>query len=240
MAENYEALFGAHAIIEALSAKKRKIHSIYTTNPPPKAFSRVKLVLEKLGKKIPVNLVPRESLAKICGNKEHMGIVAWMSPFQYCKTFFSPEKSPQILILDGIQDQRNLGAILRSAHCTNFDGVVITISKSAQISPVVVKASAGLVEHLSIYLANSTSQALKLAKDAGYHPYLAVLDQGTNVLTTEIKKPLCLVIGNEEKGISKELFNSGTKITLPQKNKHISYNASVAAGILMFYLSFNR
>lgn len=240
MTEKRDALFGAHAIIEAIKAKKRSLHSIYTTKPAPKAFERIKKYLDQQKKIIPINYVPREALGKICESNDHMGVVAWMNSYPYQKKFFSPEKFPQILILDGIQDVKNLGAILRSAHCTNFDGVVISTNGCAKVTPATVKASAGLSEHLSIYLATSSSNAIKLAKEAGYNVYLAVLENGSNLFDIKIQKPLCLVIGNEEKGIKAELMKTGKTITLPQKNQNISYNASVAAGILMFNLSFTN
>jgi 23S rRNA (guanosine2251-2'-O)-methyltransferase len=232
-----EALYGAYPIIEALKAKRRKLISIYTTKPIPKAFERVKTFLPKHGNTV-INYVPRESLVKICGSTEHMGIVAWFSHFQFQKKFFSPADNPRVLLLDSIQDPRNLGAILRSAHCTNFDAIILCQTKGSPLSPTATKAAAGLSEHLQIYQAASTKQAIDLCKQAGYNLYMAVLEKGEDVRIAHIKKPICLVIGNEEKGISKEIFKLGNLITLPQKNAEISYNASVAAGILMFQLSF--
>lgn len=233
-----EALFGAHAIIEAIKAKKRKLISIYTTNPAPKSFLRVKSILPT-GSKCQINYVSRDSLTKICGSSEHMGIVAWFSHFVYQKTFFDPIKHPMILLLEAVQDVRNLGAILRSAHCTNFDGVVLCQSKSAPLNAAAIKASAGLAEHLSIFPATSFSAALEHCRNAGYNIYMSVIN-GEDLRIADVKKPLCLVIGNEEKGIEKQYLKYGSLITLPQKNAEISYNASVAAGILMFYCSFYK
>lgn len=234
--QNTEALFGAHPIIEALKAKKRKLISIYTTKPTPKAFERIKQYLPK-SEKYTINYVPKEALAKICGSTDHMGIVAWMGSFVYQKNFFTPEKHSKILILDSIQDVRNLGAILRSAYCTDFTGVVLCQGKSAKLSPAAIKASAGLAEHLNIFLASSISSAVEEAKKAGYNVYMATIT-GEDIRIVSPQKPACLVIGNEEKGISKTIAKLGQEVLLPQKSSDISYNASVAAGILMFYLSF--
>lgn len=231
-----EALYGAHPIIEALKAKRRKLISIYTIKPEPKSLERIRPFLPKHGN-IVVNYVSKDALTKICGSSDHMGVVAWMTNFTFQKNFFIPETHPQILLLDSIQDTRNLGAILRSAHCTNFDAVVLCQGKSASMDAAASKASAGLAEHLQIYLAASMGQAIDLCKKAGYNLYMSVID-GQDLRLVDIKKPACLVIGNEEKGIHKEHAKRGELITLPQKNSLISYNASVAAGILMFQFSF--
>ncbi len=232
-----ELLYGAHAVAEALKAKKRKLIAIYTTKPEPKSFLRVKQFLPA-SKNFNLQYVSRDVLAKMAGGSDHMGIVAWFSEFQYRKKFFEPEKHKKLLLLDGVQDVRNLGAITRSAYCTGFDGLILCASKSAAITPAAVKASAGLVEHLDVFLAPNTSAALDLLNSAGYNKYFAVLGEGKLINEVKFENPFCLIIGNEEQGVGKQHFNKGTLVTLPQKTKDISYNASVAAGIFMFYCSF--
>lgn len=229
-----EALFGAHAIIEALKAKKRKIVSVYTTKPTPKAFERVKPFLPA---KCQINYVSRDALTRICGSTDHMGIVAWMGNFQYHKKPFTPDLFPKVLLLDNIQDVRNLGAILRSAYCAGFTGVILNSGKGARLSPAAIKASAGLAEHLAIYQAPSSIEVVNSLKSVGYSVLMAVIN-GEDIRTAGTTGPVCLVIGNEEKGLAKELTKKGIAVTIPQKTPDISYNASVAAGILMFYLSF--
>jgi len=94
-----------------------------------------------------------------------------------------------------------------------------------------------LAEHLDIYLAPSLKCAVLDLKKAGYNLYMGVLEDGKNALEVEYKGPMCLVIGNEASGITKEIRGHGELITLPQKSTDISYNASVAAALLMFVLS---
>ena len=93
-------------------------------------------------------------------------------------------------------------------------------------------------EHLEVYLAASIQSAVLELKKAGYNLYMAVLD-GEDATKVTYKKPVCLVIGNEAVGISKQVQKDGIPITLPQKSSDISYNASVAAGILLFVVSQN-
>ena len=149
---------------------------------------------------------------------------------------FDAKKHPLILLLDGVQDVGNLGAILRSAYCSGVDGIVLCQRGGASLTPAVFKASAGLIEHLDIYVVPSIKHAIVQTKQAGYNLYMAVID-GQDVTKVELKQPACLVIGNEATGISKEVKKDGTLITIPQRSSDISYNASVAAGILLFTLS---
>jgi 23S rRNA (guanosine2251-2'-O)-methyltransferase len=172
----------------------------------------------------------------MAGTPDHMGIIAWVTAFKFTSKPFEPEKKPSILLLDSIQDVRNMGAILRSAYCTGIDGVVMCKSKSAPVNAAVCKASAGLVEHLDIYLVPSLKAAVVELKKAGYNFYMAVLD-GKRATDVEFKKPSCLVIGNEASGISKDIQALGQAVTLPQRTPEISYNASVAAGILLFLIA---
>ena len=228
-----ELLYGAHAIIEMLKAKRRKLISLYTMKPLPKGWERIAPYLPK---HVPnVQYVSREILDRMAGTPDHNGVIAWVSPFKYTAAPFDPAKKPFIVLLDAIQDVRNVGAILRSAYCTGVDGVVMCKTQSAPMSAAVFKASAGLAEHTDVYLVPSMKYAVQELKKAGYNFYMAVLD-GDNAMEATYKSPACLVIGNEAVGIAPEIAKMGTAITLPQRNAEISYNASVAAGILMFMM----
>lgn len=234
----YDLIYGPHAIAEMLKARRRKLISLYMTDPAPKAFDRIKRYLPA---RVPnTQYVSRAILDRMAGCSEHAGIVALVSRFSYAKQMFKPSTHSSILLLDGIQDVRNLGAILRSAYCTGIKGIVLCQRGGAVLTPATFKASAGLAEYLDIYVASTVNQAVALIKQAGYHLYMAVLDGGTNALKVEYKEPLCLVIGNEGSGIAKEVQTSGTRITLPQVSPDVSYNASVAAGILMFLVQHIR
>jgi len=231
--ETYEIIYGAHSLIELLKAKKRQLYSIYTTKPLPKAWRRIEKYLPR---RIPnIQYVKRAILDRMAQTTEHMGIVALVSPFKFCTKPFTPKTKPFLLMLDSIQNVRNLGAILRSAYCTGVNGVVLCKKGSAPLTAAAHKASAGLAEHLDIYIAPSPQDAVQTLKKSGYHLYMSVLD-GKDATTVDYKKPLCLVIGNEETGISKKIQSQGKQITLPQRSPEISYNASVAAGILLFLI----
>lgn len=229
-----ELVFGIHPIVELLKAKRRKLISIYTTKPVPKAWD----LIEPLLPKYPINIqyVDREILHKIAGTTDHQGILAWAQPFPYRKKFFEPAKHPFLIMLDGIQDSRNMGAIIRSAYCTGISGIIITTKNSAPLNGSAIKSAAGLSEHLEIYEASSAQEAIQELNKAKYTTYLATFS-GEDATQVTYKEPLCLVIGGEGFGISKEILHQGTQITIPQRAKGISYNASVAAGILLFLIA---
>jgi len=231
-----EIIYGVHPIIEMLKAGKRKLISLYTTKPFPKGWDRLKKYLPKY---VPnIQYVDRGTLAKISGTNEHMGVVAFASPFRYQKNIFDPKKSPFVLLLDSVQDVHNLGAILRSAYCTGVDGIVLLRKGSAPLSPAAIKASAGLAEHLNIYLSPSLKNAVIELKKRGYSMYMTVVGRGKNAMKINYKKPLCLVIGNEATGISKDILKEGELVTLPEKSgTESSFNASVASGIFLFLIS---
>lgn len=229
-----ELVYGAHAVCELLRAKKRRVFSIYTTRPFPQGWERVKVLLPA---KMPqMQYVDKHVLDKMVGSTDHNGIVAWVSPFKYRVKPFNPAEQKFILMLDGIQDVRNLGAILRSAYCTGVHGVVLCKKGSSLLTAAAFKASAGLAEYLDIYLAPSASNAAQELARSGFNLYMAVID-GKNAEEVEYKAPLCLVIGNEATGISKNIQSLGQRVTLPQQRGDISYNASVAAGILLYLTS---
>jgi 23S rRNA (guanosine2251-2'-O)-methyltransferase len=171
---------------------------------------------------------------------KHSGIVAWFSPLPIRSKPFSPETHPIITVLDGVQDVQNLGAILRSAYCTGVNGIVIPQRNAAPLTGAAHRASAGLAEHLDIWRVSALPEAVSALQDAGYNIYLAVVNGGIDVTTMAFQRPTCLVIGSEEKGISPEVRKRGTLISLPQAEENISYNASVAAGILMFTAVHNK
>ena len=229
-----ELLYGAHSIIEMLKAKRRKLISLYTTKPLPKAWERITPYLPKY---VPnIQYVSRDVLDRMAGIPDHNGIVAWVTPFKFATTLFTPKEKPFILVLDSLQDVRNVGAILRSAYCIGIDGIVMCKSKAALMSPATHRASSGLAEHLSIYQAASLRQAVAELKQSGYNLYMATLN-GTNATEVTYQSPMAVVIGNEATGITSEIKKFGTAVTLPQRSVDLSYNASVAAGILMFLIA---
>lgn len=228
-----ELIYGIHPVIELLKAKRRKIFSIYTTKPLPKPWKKIEKWLPAYP--IAMQYVTREVLNDMVGTTDHQSVVAWVQSFTYRNKPFEPQKHKFLVMLDSIQDTRNVGAILRSAYCTGVQGVILTTKNAASLNAAALKASAGLAEHLEIQLVHTAAEGLSALKKLGYTNYLALLE-GRDATKISFEMPLCLVIGNEAVGISESAISYGTAVTLPQKTADVSYNASVAAGILLFMI----
>jgi 23S rRNA (guanosine2251-2'-O)-methyltransferase len=231
--QSTDIVIGVHSLIEVLKAKRRRLITLYTTKPLPKAWSQISPLIPKSAT---VQYVDKSVLTRIAGTDDHQGFVATTNPFVFRSKMFEPTKQKFLLMLDGVQDVRNVGAILRSAYCTSVDGIILIKKGGASLTPAALKASAGLAEYLEIMVMPSAAMAIEHVNKAGYAIYLAVLENGQNAAAVSYKGPACLVIGSEEKGISTDIRSSGTRITLPQRRADISYNASVAAGILLFLI----
>jgi len=173
----------------------------------------------------------------MAGTTDHQGVVAWTTPFVLRKKFFEVDKQPFLVMLDSLQDPRNVGAIIRSAYCTGANGIILCDKAAAPITGTVLKASAGLAEHMDIFIASSNKEAMLMLQKAGYTNYLSTLEKAKKISEVPLTLPLCMVIGNEGAGIAKSLLPYGVPVHLPQRTPDISYNASVAAGIFLFTIA---
>ena len=232
--KKYSIIYGINPIIEIIKAKKRKIYKILVDREIPKTLDLF-LKKNKLNKFI-IEKISKNVLERISGSKETQGVIAYVDDFKFKKDFFDPNKNNLIVLFDKIQDPRNLGALLRTAYCTNITGVILSIKGSAPITGAAFKASAGLAEDLEIYEVNSSEKGASMAKEAGYEIYLADFG-GKKIDEIILKNPTCIIIGSEGFGVTKSLHKYGQIVSLPQKRNDISYNASVAGGILMFDFS---
>ena len=226
-----ELIYGIHPLIEVLKAKRRKVISIYTTRPTPKAWTKIEKLLPE--RPIPIQYVSRDVLSNMAKTDDHQGVVAWVQSFPFRGKAFDPQKHKFLVLLDGIQDPRNVGAILRSAYCTGVDGVILIERFAAPLNAAALKSSAGLAEHLEIMVAQTSPAVVQNLKASGYSIYCAAFG-GKNAQEVQFHEPLCMVIGSEGEGILPAILKAGIQVTLPQKTADISYNASVAAGILLF------
>jgi 23S rRNA (guanosine2251-2'-O)-methyltransferase len=177
-----------------------------------------------------------EELERLCGSPDHQGVVAEVDPYPYGDPHALLRKDGAlILALDQVQDPRNLGAICRSAEFAGAAGVVIPERRSAEVTAVVCKASAGAVEHLEVVHVRNLADWLAAAKDAGFWIWGADADAAQAPWDVDLSGPTVLVLGGEGKGIRPRVAAAcDGLVALPRKGRVESLNVSAAATALLF------
>ncbi len=233
-------LSGRNPIREALKAD-RDIEKMLVAKGDLSGSAR-EIVAMARERGIPVQVVERARLDEI--TPHHQGILAYASAYQYSEVddilALAKERNEQpfIVVLDGITDPHNLGAIIRTAACAGAHGVIVPLRRSVGLTPAAVKASAGAVETVKVARVTNLTQTLRKLKQEGLWIYAADMS-GEDYRTLRIEMPMALVIGSEGEGISRlVLENADFCVKLPVLGAVDSLNASVAAGILMYHAAF--
>lgn len=189
---------------------------------------------------IPLQYVPTAKLNSLSRNKNHQGLVAQISLVQYMSLeevipfLYEQGKVPAFLVLEGIEDVRNIGALARSAVWFGFDAIVISLKRTARINSIAYKTSAGALKDIIICREQSMIKSLELLKASGVKLVIADLGEPSKSIGAEVKEPIALVLGSEGKGPSAESKAfADAFITIPGTNKVDSLNVSVAGAILM-------
>ena len=238
-------IFGLRPVIEAIENKKSidKVWLVKSSNS--KLYSELISKLKK--NNISYSLVPKQALERKFRGKNHQGVFARISPIEIIpiekmiQNTESKKTTPLYLLLDGVTDPRNFGAILRSANATSVSGVIICSSSSSPINEVVVKTSSGAIFNVPISKVNNLKDAIYLLKENQIE--VIGLDQtGKNsIYDTDLLNPLAILIGSEEKGISKGILKIiNEKIKIPMTGNVESLNVSVAASIVLFEVKRQR
>jgi 23S rRNA (guanosine2251-2'-O)-methyltransferase len=177
-----------------------------------------------------------EELERLCGSSDHQGVVAEVDPYPYADpSQLLRIENALIVALDQVQDPRNLGAVCRSAEAAGAAGVVIPERRSAEITAVACKASAGAVEHLRIARVRNLADWLAEAKKAGFWLWGADASAEQAPWSVDLTGPTLLVLGGEGKGIRPRVSAAcDGLIALPQQGQTASLNVSAAATALLF------
>ena len=180
--------------------------------------------------------VPAEELERLCGSPDHQGVVAEVEPYPYGDPRgLLRGKDPLLVALDQVQDPRNLGAVCRSAEFAGAAGVIVPERRSAAVSAVTCKASAGAVEHLQVAHVRNLADWLADAKAAGFWIWGADAAAESSVWDVDLKGPTVLVLGGEGKGIRPRVAAAcDGLISFPQQGLVESLNVSAAASALLF------
>jgi 23S rRNA (guanosine2251-2'-O)-methyltransferase len=186
--------------------------------------------------------VSGEELERLCGSPDHQGAVAEVDPYPFADPNALLRREGALLVaLDQVQDPRNLGAVCRSAEFAGAAGVVIPERRSAGVTAVTCKASAGAVEHLDIVRIRNLADWLAEAKQAGFWIWGADAEASQAPWDVDLGGPTVLVLGGEGKGIRPRVASAcDGLISLPQGGKVDSLNVSAAAAALLFEATRQR
>lgn len=179
---------------------------------------------------------PAEELERLCGSPDHQGVVAEVDPYPYADPNALLRKQGALLLaLDQVQDPRNLGAVARSAEFAGAGGMAIPDRRSAEVTAVACKASAGAVEHLEIARARNLADWLAAAKQAGFWVWGADETATAAPWDVDLSGPTVLVLGGEGKGIRPRVAAAcDGLVALPRAGSVGSLNVSAAASALLF------
>lgn len=230
--ENNNLIFGRNPVKEALRSNRvLKVFIVSNFND-----KEINLLLQE--KKPYIKVVSNAELDSKT-NGVHQGIMAEIKPYEYLDLDEIIRRSrkvevPVVVILDGINDTHNLGAILRSCDVFNVTGVIIPKHNQVPLNATVAKSSAGAINFVPVSQVSSLNQTIQKLKDNGF--WVVSTDGSAKIDYTQIKYdfPVALVIGSEGKGVSSLIIkNSDYVVKIPQYGHVNSLNASVAAGILL-------
>lgn len=232
-------IVGRNPISEALKSN-REIDKIFVLKGELKG-SINKIIGEAKDRHIPIQYVERGKLDGISGSIPHQGVAALVSSYAYSTVDdilnASAEKSeePFIIILDGIEDSHNLGAIIRTAEAGGAHGIIIPKHRSATLTQAVAKASAGAIEWIKVARETNISATIQYLKKKGLWIFGADMAGENYYYETDLKGPIALVIGSEGKGLSRLVKeNCDFLIKIPMVGHISSLNASNAVSVLIY------
>ena len=230
---------GRNAVIELLESGK-DINKIFISKGE-KQGSINKIIAKAKEAKVIIVETDKKKLDEMSQTGNHQGVIAIVPPFEYCEVddILDEAKAKNedafIIILDGIEDPHNLGAIIRTAETAGVHGVIIPKRRAASVNSTVNKSSAGAVEHMKIARVTNISDSIQKLKDAGLWICGTDINTQTYYYNQDLTGPLGIVIGNEGSGMSEKVRkNCDFLVKIPMKGKVTSLNASVSTGIVVY------
>lgn len=236
---------GRNSVLELLESEK-DINKIFVTKGE-KQGSINKIIGRAKGKGIVLVEVDKTKLDEMSQTGNHQGVIAIVPPFEYCEVEDILEEAkkrneqPFILILDGIEDPHNLGAIIRTAETAGVHGVIIPKRRAASVNSTVNKVSAGAVEHMKVARVNNINETIKFLKDNGLWIIGTDGEAENYYYEQDLTGPIALVIGSEGFGMNRLVSeNCDILVKIPMNGKITSLNASVSAGIVTYEIVKQR
>lgn len=233
-----DLIFGLRAIIEAIEAGK-EIDKILLKKDMQSDLAKELFAVVK-GRNIPVVRVPIERIDRIT-KKNHQGAIAFISPITYQRItdiipyLYEAGKSPLIVVLDGVTDVRNFGAIARTCECAGVDAIVLPQSGSAPVNADAIKTSAGALMSIPVCREHNLAYVLQFMKDSGIKLIAASEKAAKDYTLLSYTEPTAIVMGAEDIGISQSILAlCDESARIPILGEIASLNVSVAAGILIY------
>jgi len=225
-------LSGIHPVREALGAGRLLERVMVAQGAAGPRLQEIVDLARRAG--VPVRFEPRASLDRVAGSPAHQGVVALGAARPYAE-LDDVAGAELVVLLDGVEDPHNLGAIVRTAHAAGAGAVVIPERRAASLTDVVAKAAAGALEHLPVARVTNLNRALEDLKKRGYWIY-GLDERGTEDYDrVEYSTPTVLVLGGEGKGLHEQVRkHCDVLVRIPMAGKISSLNVSVAAGIVLF------
>lgn len=238
MFEKNEMIFGARAVIEAIQAGK-EIDKVLIKKDIQSDLSKELLAALK-DTFIPVQRVPVERINRIT-KKNHQGVIAFISPITYQRTedivpfLFEQGKNPLLIMLDGLTDVRNFGAIARTCECAGVDAIIIPNKNSVSVNADAIKTSAGALHTLPVCREANLRNTINFLKDSGFKIIAATEKGDYDYTKADYEGPTCIIMGAEDTGVSYDnLALCDEWVKIPMLGTIESLNVSVAAGVLIY------
>jgi len=231
-------VYGVIPVLELLRSDSRKVDKIaIAEGAREKRLSDIFDLAR--GKGIVVNRVPKEKLNDLVGvGSNHQGVIAFTSSAEYTdadKIVLETGNDTLLLILDGVEDPRNFGAILRAAECAGVSGVLIPERRSVGLTDTVVKSAAGATEYVKVAKVPNLNRLIEDLKERNIWVVGTSADAQTSYTEWDWSRPTALVLGGEGKGLHRLVAeNCDVLVKIPMYGKIQSLNVSVAAGVILF------
>ena len=230
---------GRNAVLELLEAGK-DINKLYIESGE-KFGSINKIIALAKENKVLISYIDKNKMKQMAQTENYQGVIAVVPPYEYVEVddilqdAKNKNEDPFVVILDGIEDVHNLGAIIRTAETAGVHGIIIPKRRAASVNATVNKVSAGAVEHMKIARVNNLNETINELKEAGLWICGTDMDTETYYYNQDLKGPLAIVIGSEGFGMSRLVKeNCDFIVKIPMKGKITSLNASVSAGIVIY------
>lgn len=233
-----ELIFGVRPVLEAIEAGKQIDRIFIRQGAETPHIAKIVALCSQ--NDIVAQFVPVEKLNRLTRNN-HQGVVAQVSPVEYyeiediLEKMEGGDKTPLIVLMDSITDIRNFGAIARSAECAGADALIMPKKNSAPVNGDAVKSSAGALNIIPICRVGSIRNTLKMLSERGMTLVAATEKSDVAVYDADLTKPMVLIMGSEDKGISREVLKMcDVTVSIPMIGKTESLNVSAAAAVLLF------